>query len=265
MAQKQPTYKVLGQITTASASIATATKALSASTVTITTASAHNIVEGMPVTIFDNSDLVYNVTNKALTASVATLTLSSSQIRYTPGTNITVANVDATFNGTYQLLSVSGNTITYTKNAGNVTSASASGTVTGKDAAFNGTYTNTSASSNFITYTYNSSSTVSTTAMSGSVVYYPWVTAYTCPDNTATVTSTLMITNRGATSAYYQIAVAKNTRPGVQEIIVYNDLIAATDVIMMTLGITLDTTVKYLLFAASNANLSFNVFGMEYA
>jgi hypothetical protein len=33
----------------------------------------------------------------------------------------------------------------------------------------------------------------------------------------------------------------------------------------MTLGITLDSTVKYLLFAASDGDLSFNIFGMEYA
>jgi hypothetical protein len=264
MAQKQPTYKVLGQITTASASIATATKALSASTVTITTASAHNIVAGMPLTIVDNSDLVYNVTNKALTASVATLTLSTTH-RLTTGSSITVAGVDATFNGTYIITAITANTLSYTKNAANVTSASATGTVTGKDPFFNGTFTVTSASSNYFTYTYNSASTISASAMSGSVVYYPWVTSYTCPASTATVTSTLIITNRGATSAYYQIAVARDTRPQVQEIIVYNDLIAANDVIMMTLGLTLDPTVKYLLFAASDGDLSFNVFGMEYA
>jgi len=264
MATKTTTYKVLGQLTTASASIAATNKVLSASVVTITTASAHGIPVGQNILISETTDASYTVSNKALSASVATLTLTTAP-RFTVGTAVTVTGVDATFNGSYTLTNVSGNNISYVKNAGNVSSSASSGTVTGKDLAFNGTYTVASASSNEFTYVFNGTN-VSSTSMSGTVIYYPWLTAYTCPVSTSAITSTLVVTNRSATqTASYQIAVADSLTPSNKHYIVYNDLIAANDTITMTLGLTLDSTVKYLLFTASNPNISFNVFGMEIA
>jgi hypothetical protein len=255
------TYKVLGQITTASSSIAAINKELSASVVTITTASAHGIPVGQNILISDASDITYNVAAKSLSASVATLTLSTAP-RFTVGSSVAVSSVDATFNGSYTLTNVSGLNISYVKNAANVASASSTGVVTGKDIAFNGTYTVTSASTSTFSYVYNGAS-VSSTPMTGTVIYYPWINVYTCPAATSAVTSTLVVTNRGAASASYQIAVADSLTPSAKHYIVYNDLIAGYDTITMTLGLTLDSTVKYLLFTGSDPDLSFNVFGME--
>jgi hypothetical protein len=81
--------------------------------------------------------------------------------------------------------------------------------------------------------------------------------------STQTVASTITVCNRGASDATYRIAV----RPGSaaianQHYIAYGATAGANDTVALTLGVTLaanDTVTVY----ASNANLSFTIFGCE--
>lgn len=86
---------------------------------------------------------------------------------------------------------------------------------------------------------------------------------YTVPSATQAVLSTLVIANRGSTSADYRIAI----RPAGATIsnehyIAYDVSIPANDAIALTIGITLDTTDVITVYASS-ADLSFSVFGSE--
>ena len=75
-----------------------------------------------------HQDLQASVSNKALTSNVATLTTSTTH-GFQPGDRVTVSGVDGTFDGTYTVLATpSATTFTYSKNAANVTAASATGT-----------------------------------------------------------------------------------------------------------------------------------------
>ena len=254
------TYKVLGQIATENNTASIVNKSLTSNVVTMTTSSAHFIPIGQEITIVDQN-LSYTVTNKALTSNVATLTIGTH--RFLVGSTITVTGVDATFNGTYTVTSTAPTTVSYSKTASNVTSTASGGTVTGKDPAFNGTFTVTGRpSSTTFTYGYIGSNFTSASTV-GTATFVPWTAVYTCPSNTAAVTSTLVVTNRGSAATTYQIAISSNTYPANKDILVYNDLIDGRDVVTMTLGLTLDSTNKYLLFNGDSANLSFNVFGME--
>lgn len=264
MAQKQPTYKVLGQVVTEAITYTPTTKSASANFVTINTASAHYIVVGQPVTVSETG-LSASVTTKSLSASVATL-FTSDNHRITAGQSITVENVDATFNGTYIVTSASANVVQYRKNAANVTSTSASGTISYLDRAFNGTYTVVAdpTPTSFIYYAPAVNLTT-TSASATTITDVPWKVAYTCASGKAMVSSTIIVCNHGITNAQYQIAVSNDTSPSKQHLIVYNDIVEPNETITYTIGLTLDDTVKYLLFGADNADVSFNVFGMEYA
>jgi hypothetical protein len=71
------------------------------------------------------------ITTKALTSNVATITTSTAHY-VAVGDSITVAGVDSTFNGTYTVTAVNetARTISYVKEASNVGSTGASGTLT---------------------------------------------------------------------------------------------------------------------------------------
>ena len=89
------------------------------------------------------------------------------------------------------------------------------------------------------------------------------VNLYTVPAATNTVISTIVIANRAATGATYRIAI----RPaGVtlanEDYIAFDVAVGANDSTALTLGITLAATDVITIYA-SNANLSFNVFGTE--
>ena len=85
----------------------------------------------------------------------------------------------------------------------------------------------------------------------------------TVASSTQVVASTITVCNRGASDAQYRIAV----RPGSasianQHYIAYGATVGANDTVALTLGVTLaanDTVTVY----ASNANLSFTIFGCE--
>lgn len=88
-------------------------------------------------------------------------------------------------------------------------------------------------------------------------------TAYTCPSATQTIISTIVVANRGTTSATYRIAIRPNGATLANEhYIAYDVAIAANDSTALTLGITIDASDVVTVYA-SNANLSFNLYGSE--
>jgi hypothetical protein len=71
------------------------------------------------------------------------------------------------------------------------------------------------------------------------------------------------VCNRGATDAQYRLAV----RPGGtalanQHYIAFNATVAANDTVALTLGVTSSANDVFTVYA-SNANLSFTIFGCE--
>ena len=88
---------------------------------------------------------------------------------------------------------------------------------------------------------------------------------YTVPSATETIVSSLVITNRAATSATYRVSVSANGAALANEqYLVYDATIDGNDTVALSLGVTLDATDKIRVYASS-ANLSFNAFGTEIA
>lgn len=89
---------------------------------------------------------------------------------------------------------------------------------------------------------------------------------YTVPSATEAVISSIIVTNRGATSATYRLSIRPNGSPGAapanQNYLAYDTSIGANDSVTLTLGITMDASDIVTVYA-SNSNLSFNVFGAE--
>lgn len=89
-------------------------------------------------------------------------------------------------------------------------------------------------------------------------------TLYTVPSSTSTVVSTISICNQSGSSGTYRIAVRPSADGSTasKHWIVYGATVAASDSIMLTLGLTLaegDVVTVY----ASSANMSFSAFGSE--
>jgi len=88
---------------------------------------------------------------------------------------------------------------------------------------------------------------------------------YTVGAGKQAVVSTIAVCNRGATSATYRIAIrVGGSALSNEEYIAYDATITANNTVMITVGVTLgagDIVTVY----ASNANLSFNLFGSEIA
>jgi hypothetical protein len=90
-------------------------------------------------------------------------------------------------------------------------------------------------------------------------------TLYTVPAATQAVVSTIAVCNQAGTSATYRIAVrVAGSALSAEEYIVYGATVAASDSILLTLGLTLGATDVITVYASS-ANLSFNAFGSEIA
>lgn len=86
---------------------------------------------------------------------------------------------------------------------------------------------------------------------------------YTVGAGLQIVASTVTVCNRGGTDAQYRIAV----RPGGvsiadQHYIAYGATVSASDTVALTLGLTLQANDIVTVYA-SNANLSFSIFGCE--
>lgn len=90
-------------------------------------------------------------------------------------------------------------------------------------------------------------------------------TLYTCPAATQTVISSLVVTNRAATSGTYRISIRPNGATQANEhFIVFDTALAANSVASYTIGITIDASDVVTVFA-STVDFSFNAFGSEIA
>lgn len=86
---------------------------------------------------------------------------------------------------------------------------------------------------------------------------------YTVPSATEAVLSTIFVCNRGADAATYRIAVRPNGATLANEhYIAYDVLILGKQSTAITVGATMDAA-DVLTVRASNADLSFSVFGSE--
>jgi glucose-6-phosphate dehydrogenase assembly protein OpcA len=88
-------------------------------------------------------------------------------------------------------------------------------------------------------------------------------TLYTVPSSTNVVVSSIVVANRGTSSATYRIAI----RPAGASIdnrqyIAFDVPLDGNDSTSLTLGLTLAAT-DVITIRASNANLSFSAFGSE--
>ena len=89
-------------------------------------------------------------------------------------------------------------------------------------------------------------------------------TLYTVPSSTSAVVSTISICNQAGSSGTYRIAVrpAADASTAAKHWIVYGATVAASDSIMLTLGLTLATGDVIRVYGSS-ANISFAAFGSE--
>jgi hypothetical protein len=86
---------------------------------------------------------------------------------------------------------------------------------------------------------------------------------YTVPAATQTTVSSIVVCNRSGSSATFRIAVAiAGAADATKQYLYYDTTIPANDSFVATIGVTLATTDKLRVYA-SNANLSFNAFGVE--
>jgi hypothetical protein len=90
-------------------------------------------------------------------------------------------------------------------------------------------------------------------------------TLYTVPSATETVISSLVVTNRGASSGTYRIAVRPNGATlSAEHYIAYDVTIGANSYVSLTLGLTLDASDVVAVYA-STADFSFSAYGSEIA
>jgi hypothetical protein len=89
-------------------------------------------------------------------------------------------------------------------------------------------------------------------------------TLYTVPSSTSAVVSTISICNQSGSSGTYRIAVrpSADSSTAAKHWIVYGATVAASDSVMLTLGLTLAAGDVVRVYASS-ANMSFAAFGSE--
>ena len=87
---------------------------------------------------------------------------------------------------------------------------------------------------------------------------------YAVPASSSAVVSSIVIANRGSTSATYRLAVkpTAGTTLATNHYLAYDVPLAANDSVALTLGITLAATNAIRTYA-SNTNLTFTAFGSE--
>ena len=71
--------------------------------------------------------------------------------------------------------------------------------------------------------------------------------------STSAIVSTIVVCNQAATAATFRLAICTTTTPATKEFIAYGMTVPANDSITLTLGVTLDATVKYLQASSSAA------------
>lgn len=88
---------------------------------------------------------------------------------------------------------------------------------------------------------------------------------YTVPAATSTVGSSIMVCNRGTSSATFRVSISKaGAATSNKDYIYYNVPIGTGDTFVATIGITLAATDVVRVYATT-ADLSFNLFGSEIA
>lgn len=88
-------------------------------------------------------------------------------------------------------------------------------------------------------------------------------TLYTVPASTSTIVSNIVVCNQTASAQTVRIACCATTTPAAKEFIAYGVSVPANDSIPLVMGVTLDTTVKYLMCSSTSASVSFSAFGAE--
>lgn len=88
-------------------------------------------------------------------------------------------------------------------------------------------------------------------------------TLYTCPTQTSTIVSSIVIANQAASGGTYRIAIRPNAETlAAKHYIAYDRAIGANATETHTLGITIDAADVVTVYASS-ATMSFNAFGVE--
>lgn len=89
------------------------------------------------------------------------------------------------------------------------------------------------------------------------------VSLYTCPSATQTIVSSIVVTNREASSNTFRIILRPNNESlADKHYLAYDTPIAANDVVALTLGITMDAS-DQIYVLGSDTNLTFQAFGSE--
>ena len=89
------------------------------------------------------------------------------------------------------------------------------------------------------------------------------VSLYTCPSATQTIVSSIVVTNREASSNTFRIILRPNDESlADKHYLAYDTPIAANDVVALTLGITMDAS-DQIYVLGSDTNLTFQAFGSE--
>jgi len=87
--------------------------------------------------------------------------------------------------------------------------------------------------------------------------------AYTVPASTESIISTIVVANVGTADASYRLSIRPNgAGQEDKHYIAYDAPVRGNDSVALTIGVTMDAADVLTVFA-SNASLSFNVFGAE--
>ena len=82
-------------------------------------------------------------------------------------------------------------------------------------------------------------------------------------DVDAVIISNIIACNRSSSDQIVRISCSATSTPAAKEFIVYDTTIPANDSLPLVMGVTLDTTVKYLMCSSNSASVSFSAFGAE--
>jgi hypothetical protein len=86
---------------------------------------------------------------------------------------------------------------------------------------------------------------------------------YTCPAQTSTVVSSIVVTNQSNTGGSYRIAIRPNGATlAAQHYIAFDRTIAGNATETHTIGVTIDAADIVTIYASSGT-MSFNAFGVE--
>lgn len=255
-------YKVLGQSVSAESQKNIVNKEISSNVVTLTTDTDHNIIVGQTVTLAENAQSA-TLSTKEITGNVATLsTVNPNRIKQ--GQVVTIAGVDTIFDGVHTVTAITGNSFSYSLTNADIASTVATGTVEFSDLAFNGTFVvDSNPTTTTFTYTTASDDLTSTAATNFTMTHIPWEVVYTCPAETATVMSSIVICNQSEVPTTYQVAIAPSLDLSNENLLYYNDVLEPSDTITITGGFIVDATTKYFMVGADVENVSVTAFGSE--